>query len=227
MKLVISIFSDGSWGSDPEDGKFAARLWTQSGTVCPPSWYQGCTHPETRRYNVHNSLSTVTRGVDFYNSWKCHPNVHSHFLFALFFPSLLTIIIIYQKGCFYLILFYSRIFSNSLLLFEFGVAGKISKYFIKYHRLNLTTSFLISLLSKLGISAKQVCLLFVRFILFSPTTRALSAPSEPPFHSDSKIYPSLLQNLTKCMPMPENWLQLLLATPLLEMPLQWFSDFSK
>lgn len=148
--------------------------------------------------------------------------------FCSFFPNLLTIIISYQKGCFYLILFYSRIFSNSLLLFEFGVAGKISKYFIKqYHRLNLTTSFLISLLSKLRISAKQVGLLFVRCILFGPTTRALSAPSEPPFYSDSRIYPSLLQDLSKCVPMPESWLQLLLATPLLEMPLQWFSDFSK
>lgn len=87
MRLVISSFLDGSWSSDPEDGKFAARLWTQSGTICSSSWYQSCTHSETRRYDAHNSSSTVTRQVEF-TTVESVIQIYTHdfSLLCFFFP---------------------------------------------------------------------------------------------------------------------------------------------
>lgn len=130
-----------------------------------------------------------------YNSWKCHPNLRSPLLFALLFFQF--IIVIHQKGCFSLLLFYSGICSHSLLLFEFSVAFRQDfKVLPTVSQTKLTTSSLISLWRKLRLSARHTCLLFVSFFLLSPITMPLCTPREPPFSPDCKIHPFLLQNLS-------------------------------
>lgn len=92
----FSRFLDGGWGSDPEDGEFAARLRTPSGAVRSSSWHQGCAHPETRRYRASPVSPTSTLTVS-----PC-PS-----------PQFVSVIQDRQKGCYDLIIFYSGLRTQS------------------------------------------------------------------------------------------------------------------
>lgn len=89
-------------------------------------------------------FATVTKGMDFVRVENVIQICTHHVLSLCFFLNQNS-----QKGSFPLILFYSILFLNFLLIFRFNVVGKISKYFLKYHRLKLATTFLISLLESL------------------------------------------------------------------------------
>lgn len=118
--------------------------------------------------------------------------------------------------------------SHSLLLFAFSIACRQDfKALRKASQTKFTASSLISLLRKLHILARGVCLLFVRFLSLGPITVPFSAPHEPPFYPDPRTRPSLLHNLTKRTPVPGRQPPEDLAVPLRDVALQWFSDVSK
>lgn len=114
------------------------------------------------------------------------------------------------------------------MLFAFSIACRQHfKALHKASRTKFTTSSLISRLRKLRILARRLCLLFVRFLLLGPIAVPFSAPNEPSFYPDPRTHPSLLQNLTKRTPVPGSQPPEDPAVPLLDMALQWFSDFSE
>lgn len=197
---VISYFLDGSWGSDPEDGKFAARLWTQGGAICPSSWCQSCTYPETGRYNVHNSLSIVTRWIDFIAAENVIQICTRDFFLLYFFPVYSYNSNLPER----LFLSDSFLLTNcrhSLLLCEFSVAREQNfKVLHKIAQTKFTTSFPISLPRKLCVSAKQVCWLHVTFLLLIPTSVPFLLSMNPCSPRLPDIPPSLLWDPAKRSP---------------------------
>lgn len=141
---------------------------------------------------LHASKSLKVQSARFHGHWKRLPNPRSQYLPAHFSPPILSWNKLPER-LFYLILFYSGIFSRifqEFTVFKFRIVGRISKHYIKRPSLEPHPALVIFLPCTMCTLASSV-----PGPLPIPSTRVCSWPTLPFFLDISIVNPSVLHSL--------------------------------